>query len=241
MAKRRMIDEESGEIHLIEVPDEQAMKVYTEQEKEQKEAQQQTTISKNEPKNPHFIQLTKGIAPAVLSKVSKANPSSIPVLMFFFENMDNSNVILVSQQTIADAIEMNVRSVTRAIKTLEEHGAIGIGKVGNANVYIINPHVVFQEAYAKRQMVIIKGNILLGREENKKLFEKFGHVLYQSKDNNLKVSNVNAKLVKTREPNKPKKTIKHSIASTQATEQDEEYYDTSTIPEDVPPWEQDQA
>lgn len=238
MAKRRMIDEETGEIHEVEVPDTEAVKAYKAQAKEQKEATKESTASSNEDKNPHFIQLTKGIAPAVLTKVSKANPSSIPVLMFFFENMDNSNVILVSQQTIADAIEMNVRSVTRAIKTLEEHGAIGIGKVGNANVYIVNPHVVFQQAYAKRKMVVIKGNILLGRDENKKLFEKFGHVLYNSKDNNLKVSNVNAKLVKTKEPSAPKQAPNRYI--TTAPEMDE-YEESSTIPEDVPPWEQEEA
>lgn len=148
-------------------------------------------------KNPPFIQLTKDITPEILSNIGGESGAAIQVLMFFFKNMDDYNVLMVSQQLIADTLDINQRTVARAIKVLEKHGAIGIGKVSNTNVYIINPRMAWQKANRQRGTVILKGNIILGKEENEELFKKFNDI---NVGKSLEVKSLATKIVKnTRE------------------------------------------
>jgi len=111
-----------------------------------------------------------------MAKLTDKSPTSISVLMFFFENMDDYNTIMVSQQVIAETINKSRQAVGNAIKILEEENVIGIGKVGQANVYLVNPQVAWQNGYKKRKTMNLKGNILLDQSENKELFERFSEI-----------------------------------------------------------------
>lgn len=149
-------------------------------------------------KNPPFIQLTKGVSPDVIAKIAGESSTAIQVLMFFFKNMDDHNVIMVSQKVIADTINKTTRAVTNGIKVLEKHGAVGIAKVSNANIYIINPEVAWQKAFKQRSIVKMKAVILLGKEENEKLFSRFSDVHKTSVENSLKVDSVSTKIAKNK-------------------------------------------
>lgn len=159
----------------------------------QKELKEQEQLE-NADKNPPFIQLTKGISPNVIAAIAGESSTAIQTLMFFFNNMDDYNVIVVSQSVIAESIKSTTRSVARAIKVLENYGAIGIGKVGNANVYLINPHIAWQKKQSQRKTAILKANVILGEEESKRLQEKFGGVFDESKVKSLKVDNIATKI-----------------------------------------------
>src|SRR5699024_6410054 len=87
-------------------------------------------------KNPDFIQLTKGIGPATLARIGSKSPSALAVLMFFFENMDKYNTIMVSQNVIAEEIEKSRQTISKAIKVLQDEKVLGVAKVGQANAYI---------------------------------------------------------------------------------------------------------
>lgn len=143
---------------------------------EANEAREKKLAEKEGRKNPPFLQLTKGVGPNMIAKLSQKHPTSIHVLMFFFENMDDYNTIMVSQQTIADAIGKSRQTVSKAIRILEEENVIGIGKVSQANVYLINPKIAWQKAYKERGVVKMKGNIILSKEENEELFKRFENV-----------------------------------------------------------------
>lgn len=149
-------------------------------------------------KNPPFIQLTKGVSPAIISKIANQSSIAVRVLMFFFENMDNCNVIMVSQNTLADQLETSRQSISNSIKILDENGAIGIGKISNTNVYIINPEVAWQQAYTKRGLVNLRGQFLLGEDENEKLFNKFQEVTKISKDEFKNINKASTRLIKTK-------------------------------------------
>lgn len=173
-SKQSFIDLDSGAIY--------------ETAEEAKEAKEQKELEEAERKNPPFFQLAKGVGPTMIAKLSNKSPTAIHVLMFFFENMDDYNVIMVSQQVIATNIKKSRQAVANAIKVLEEENIIGIGKVGQTNVYLINPKIAWQKAFKQRSMVKMKGNVILGEEENKELFKRF-----ESLDSNdeLKLNNNN--------------------------------------------------
>lgn len=140
------------------------------------EAQNEKRQVDLEEKNPPFVQLTKGVGLVTLAKLTEKSPTSISVLMFFFENMDNYNTIMVSQKIIAETIDKSRQAVGNAIKVLEEERVIGVGKVGQANVYLINPKLAWQNGYKKRRTMNLKGNILLGQSENEELFKQFENI-----------------------------------------------------------------
>ncbi len=139
-------------------------------------AQEQIIKAELEEKNPPFVQLTKGVGLVTIAKLTEKSPTSISVLMFFFENMDNYNTIMVSQQIIAETIGKSRQTVGVAIKLLEEENIIGIGKVGQSNVYLVNPQLAWQNGYKKRKTMNLKGNILLGQSENEELFKRFKNI-----------------------------------------------------------------
>lgn len=178
----KYIDLESGEVYSSA---DEALKAKDEKE-----------LERLEKKNPPFIQLTKGIGPETLSKVSERSSTAISILMFFLENMDDYNTIMVSQRVIADTLNKTRQTISNGIKILEEENVLGIGKVGQSNVYIINPKIAWQKAYKQRNMVNLKGNILLGKSENEELFKKFNSVADTKK---LKTENLLTKVVKDKD------------------------------------------
>jgi len=143
-------------------------------------------------KNPNFVQLTKGIGPATLAQIGSRSPSALSVLMFFFENMDNYNTIMVSQNVIADELEKSRQTISKAVKILEEEKVLGVGKVGQANAYIVNQYVAWQNGHKKRNTMNLRGNILLGESENKELFNEFGKI----ENNSLKMKSLTTRISK---------------------------------------------
>lgn len=186
--KNKYVDINTGDIYP------NAEKAMRAKELKKIEEHEQKIKEANE-KNPPFIQLTKGISPSALSRIANENAISIQVLMFFFENMDDYNFIMVSQKTIANSINKTRQAVNTAVKVLEKHGAIGVAKVSNANLYIINPSVAWQKGFKHRGVVKIRATVLLGKEENEKLFERLDKSFEENNVKSLKIGGVSTKLV----------------------------------------------
>lgn len=75
-----------------------------------------------------------------LSKEKDLTGSDRRVLDVFFGNLDFENFIQISQQSIADYLEMKKENVSRSTKKLIEKGILIEGtKVGRHNTYRLNP------------------------------------------------------------------------------------------------------
>lgn len=185
-------------------------------------------------KNPPFIQLTKGISPAIISKIADESAVAVQVLMFFLENMDSGNVIMVAQKEIATQIKKTRQAVSSGIKILEKNGAIALGKIGNAHVYLVNPHLAWQKAFKLRNTAILNGTFILGRDENKELFKEFANVFEVSAKSNLTVKSASVRVIKDR-PDRYSESLPnvlHRVKNEKPDAEDEF--------ENVPPWEQEQ-
>lgn len=189
---------------------------------EAQRAHQMREVKKRSEHNPRFVQLTKEVAPMKIAQIAKESAKAVEVLMLFFDVMNNRNVVVASQETIADHCGGSTRTIMRAIKVLEKHDAIGIGKVGNMNVYIINPNIAWQQARSKRKDVILEGNILLGKAENEALFDRFNSVFAEAQNNKPKLSATNARIIQSN------KSVEKKI---NRPKQDE----VEVLPEKLPP------
>lgn len=75
-----------------------------------------------------------------LSREKDLTGNDYRVLNVFFGNLDFENYIQISQQSIANYLEMNKQHVSRSTKKLVEKGIlIEGGKVGRHNTYRLNP------------------------------------------------------------------------------------------------------
>lgn len=141
-----------------------------ESEKEKEESE-----NKKNRENPPFVQVYKGKGFKALQWLTNENPVGASILMFFMDNMNNQNSVMASQQLLTEVLGKGRTTIYNSIKFLDEHNFIEIGKVGTANVYIINPEIAFQASHDKKKFISFSGTILLSKNENEKLFKKYKH------------------------------------------------------------------
>jgi len=131
-------------------------------------------------KNSNFIQVTKTVGTSVINQAIAENAVSVQILMFFLENMNNQNAIMVSQKTLTEVLGKSRTTIYNALKYLDSNGIVATGKIGTANTYIVNPEVAWQNSYQAKKYVKFNGAILLGKTENEELFKKFNKTNFAS-------------------------------------------------------------
>lgn len=131
-------------------------------------------------KNSNFVQLTKSIGTSVINTAISENSVAVQILMFFLENMNNQNAIMVSQKTLTEVLGKSRTTIYNSLKYLDSNGIIATGKIGTANTYIVNPEIAWQNSAQNKKFVKFNGAILLGETENKELFEKFNKTKFAS-------------------------------------------------------------
>lgn len=105
------------------------------------------------------------------------NPSALRVLLFLITNMDGTNAIGVTQELIAEMTHLAKRTITKAIAYLQENGWLEVFKLGRANVYVINPNVVWTSYADQKQYCKFQGTFMLSGEDNWELSKnKTSHV-----------------------------------------------------------------
>lgn len=79
-----------------------------------------------------------------LQKLAISSPAAMGTLMYMVNRMSRSNALVVSQQAIADELNIKRESVNRAVKHLVEHNFVQVIKAGGASVYVVNSRVAWQ-------------------------------------------------------------------------------------------------
>lgn len=152
--------------------------------------------------NPPFVQLYKGVTPTKIARVAQKSPTGVQILMFFFENMDDANVIMVSQDTIAETIGRTRKAVAGGLKALREENIVANGKVGTGNFYIVNPHIAWQKANKNKKNAVLKAKLILGDSEAEEIFKEFQtvfenqHTTADSNKDSLKMKGTTTKYIK---------------------------------------------
>lgn len=147
----QVVDRDTGEVidHAQTTPDQQPTAKKTSRRTE----------------NQDFIMLYRHYVQQI-ADLGMENSTALKVLLFLIRNMDGTNAIGVTQSLIAEMTGLARQTVSKAIKYLEANGWIQIFKLGRANIYVVNPDVVWTSYADQKQYCKFKGTLLLSSVDN---------------------------------------------------------------------------
>lgn len=100
-----------------------------------------------------------------LRKIAIQDGKALSILILLTEHMDNTNSLIVSRETIAEILEMNIVTVDRKLKYLKDNNFISAIKSGTSNIYQINANIAWSTHGNKKDYATFKANVLISRTE----------------------------------------------------------------------------
>jgi hypothetical protein len=101
----------------------------------------------------------------IIRWMAKEYPKALEVFLFIVENMDKKNALVISQTTLAEALDIGRTTVFRCIKFLQEKKCLAVYKSGNTNVYAINADIVWQKSHADKVFAKFDAKVYLSKSE----------------------------------------------------------------------------
>jgi len=96
----------------------------------------------------------------------KGGPTVAKVWVFLVKHCGHDNALVCSLELMAEELDVAERSIRRATRYLETHGAIVIAKVGSGNVYILNDSEVWKTYEKSHRFCGFRTRTLVGFKEN---------------------------------------------------------------------------
>lgn len=119
--------------------------------------------------NTNFIQFYNDKLPFVNSMI-KDDATAVRLFLFLVEHMDKRNAIIISQQAISEALELNRRTIIRCIKYLVEKKALTIFKSGTSNIYAINSQIVWRSNADGKEYALFDARVYISKSEQDPIF-----------------------------------------------------------------------
>lgn len=146
------------------------IEIKKDEEKEELERREQE-------KNTDFVQLYREKMPA-MRELMKQNAFASSVLFFLLEHMDNRNSLACSHTVLMEYFGKSRSTIHRAITTLKDEGFLAVLKMGNSNVYTVNPDLAWTDKRSNKKFSKYDGKILVAEKDNldylhSKAYEKF--------------------------------------------------------------------
>lgn len=115
--------------------------------------------------NQDFVMLYRRFI-SQIADLGAENTTALRVLLFLIKHMDGTNALGAPQKLISEMLNISRQTVNGAIKYLEQHGWIQVFKLGKANIYVVNPDVVWTSYADQRSYCKFQGTFLLSSEDN---------------------------------------------------------------------------
>lgn len=96
----------------------------------------------------------------------RSEPQAARVYAFFAQEMSPDGTLVASRKTLSDTLGVSEKTISRHVKTLEDLGAIIVLKMGNANVYCLNPDEVWKSFDNAKPYAAFNTKALVGKTEN---------------------------------------------------------------------------
>lgn len=118
-----------------------------------------------------FTKVYQGGFERILTLVDN-DPSALKIWAFLVKHAERNNVVVCSMKVLEDELGLTRQTISKKVKYLVERGAMRLGKIGTANVYILNPEETSKTAEWGKTHVGVKAKTLIGFNENQELCEK---------------------------------------------------------------------
>lgn len=122
-------------------------------------------------KNIDFVQFNRKNMSAVRLLMRKDSVAA-ELFMFLTQWMDRGNCVSCSQKLLQEVLGRSRTTIYKAINHLKESGLLMVAKQGTANVYILNPQVVWSTWNSNKKYCGFEGTILISKEENREIEDK---------------------------------------------------------------------
>jgi biotin operon repressor len=131
--------------------------------------------------NNNFVQFYKDSLDFVI-EATRENPTALRVFFWIVQHMDNRNALVVSQQTLADTLDLGRTTIHLCTVYLKEKQALTVLKSGNTNVYALNAQIVWQDSAEAKKYAHFDAKVYISekeQEEDKPLFDTqlIGHAV----------------------------------------------------------------
>ena len=133
-------------------------------EKDREEAEK-AKKQKARRENQNFTQI-KPKGWAVLQRLMKEDANAARLYAFLAEHMGPDGTLAASRRTLAEALEIGERTVSRHIQTLVTMKSIIVLKMGTANVYCMDPAEVWKSYNNAKPYAAFNTRTLVSKSEN---------------------------------------------------------------------------
>ena len=101
-----------------------------------------------------------------LDRLIQQDPQTARLYAFIAREMGPDATLAASRTTLAEALGVSERTVSRYVKALEDMGAIVVLKMGTANVYALNPAEVWKSFDNAKPWAAFNTRTLVSKTEN---------------------------------------------------------------------------
>jgi hypothetical protein len=135
------------------------------------------TTMEEPPKGPRFTKLYERGWDRIGQLVTlKGGPTVAKLWVFLARNCGHDNALSCTVDLLAEELEVSEKSIRRAAKYLEEHGALVIAKLGTANVYILNDGEIWKTYEDHKRFCGFRAKTLVSEKANPGLKRRLTHM-----------------------------------------------------------------
>lgn len=120
--------------------------------------------------NDKFVQLYVDKLDLIIEMTSE-NPTAVKVFIWLLQHMDKRNALVVSQESLGEAMGLHRTTIFRCTNYLREKKAVDIVKSGSTNIYAVNAQIAWKsDANGKRYALFDAAVYISAAEQDKPLF-----------------------------------------------------------------------
>lgn len=114
--------------------------------------------------NNNFVQFYKDSLDFVI-EATRENPTALRVFFWLVQHMDNRNALVISQQALAEVLDLGRTTIHVCTVYLKEKKALTVFKSGNTNVYALNSQIVWQDSAEAKKYAHFDAKVYLSEKE----------------------------------------------------------------------------
>jgi biotin operon repressor len=114
--------------------------------------------------NNNFVQFYKDSLDFVI-EATRENPTALRVFFWLVQHMDTRNALVISQQALADMLDLGRTTIHVCTVYLKEKNALTVFKSGNTNVYALNSQIVWQDSAEAKRYAHFDAKVYLTEKE----------------------------------------------------------------------------
>jgi biotin operon repressor len=131
--------------------------------------------------NNNFVQFYKDSLDFVI-EATRENPTALRVFFWLVQHMDTRNALVISQQALAETLDLGRTTIHVCTVYLKEKNALTVFKSGNTNVYALNSQIVWQDSAEAKRYAHFDAKVYISekeQEEERPIFstQLIGHAI----------------------------------------------------------------